>query len=79
MDNSKMNSEDIIVMHLYRNHSHLEDRRLPFAVCCEGIGTTEGISTARVSAGVRNLIHSGLIILRNVTWKRNAALVEHIH
>ena len=72
MDNPNMTSEDIIVMHLYRNRSHLEDRRLPFAVCCEGIGVTEGISIAHVSAGVKNLVHSELVFFekRYVETKR---------
>lgn len=72
MDNPNMTSEDNIVMHLYRNRSHLEDRRLPFAVCCEGIGVTEGISIARVSSGVKNLIQSGLVFFekRYVETKR---------
>ena len=72
MSNPNMTSEDIIVMHLYRNRSHLGDRRLPFAVCCEGIGVTEGISIAHVSTGVRNLIHSGLVFFekRYVETKR---------
>jgi hypothetical protein len=67
-----MTSEDIILMHLYRNRSHLEDRRLPFAVCCEGIGVTEGISIAHVTVDVRNLIHSGLVFFekRYVETKR---------
>jgi len=65
--------EDLIVLHLYRNRIHLEDRRLPFAVCREGIGTTEGISIAQVSTGVRNLECSGLVFFekRYVETKRS--------
>lgn len=72
MSDPNMTSEDIIVMHLYRNRSHLEDRRLPFAVCSEGIGMMEGISIAHVTRGIKNLIHSGLIFFekRYVETKR---------
>jgi hypothetical protein len=72
MSNPNMTSEDIIVMLLYRNRFHLEDRRLPFAVCSEGIGMTEGISIAHVTSGIHNLIHSGLIFFekRYVETKR---------
>ena len=67
-----MTSEDIIVMLLYRNRIHLEDRRLPFAVCSEGIGMTEGISIAHVTTSIHNLIRSGLIFFekRYVETKR---------
>jgi hypothetical protein len=73
MNNPNMTSEDIILLHLYRNRSHLEDRRLPFAVCCEGIGETEGISIAKVAVNMRNLIHSGLVFFekRYVETKRS--------
>lgn len=72
MSNPNMTSEDNIVMLLYRNRSHLEDRRLPFAVCSEGISMTEGISIAHVTSGIQNLIHSGLIFFekRYVETKR---------
>jgi hypothetical protein len=73
MNNPNMTSEDIIVMHLYRNRSHLEDRRLPFAVCCEGIVVIEGMSLAHVSEAVGNLIRSGLVFFekRYVETKRS--------
>jgi hypothetical protein len=61
MDDHKMTYEDIILLLLYRNRSHLDDRRLPFAVCREGIRETEGISIAKVSSGVHDLEYSGLI------------------
>lgn len=72
MSNPNMTSEDIILMHLYRNRIHLEDRRLPFAVCSEGIGITEGISIAHVTSGIQNLIRSGLVFFekRYVETKR---------
>jgi hypothetical protein len=59
-------------MHLYRNRSHLEDRRLPFAVCREGIRMTKGLSIASVSSGVKNLVYSGFVIFekRYVETKR---------
>ena len=72
MYENKKTIEDIIILHLYRNRIHLEDRRLPFAVCREGIGKTEGISIAQVSTGVRNLECSGMIFFekRYVETKR---------
>jgi len=72
MSNPNMTSEDTILMHLYRNRIHLEDRRLPFAVCSEGIGITEGISIAHVTSGIQNLIRSGLVFFekRYVETKR---------
>lgn len=61
MDDHKMTNEDIIVLLLYRNRSHLDGRRLPFAVCREGIRETEGISIDQVSTGVHNLECSGFV------------------
>jgi hypothetical protein len=55
-------SEDMILLHIYRNRSHLEDRRLPFAVCREGIRESEGLSIANVSMGVKNLVYGGLVM-----------------
>ena len=76
MDKHNMTCEDIIVLHLYKNRSHLEDRRLPFAVCREGIRNMEGISIAKVSTGVHNLECSGFIFFekRYVETKRNPCL-----
>ncbi len=73
---SNMTSEDIILIHLYRNRTHLEDRRLPFAVCREGIGKTEDLSILSVSRGVKNLIYSGLVIFekRYVETKRGPCM-----
>jgi len=61
MENNNMTCEDIIVLLIYRNRSHLDDRRLPFAVCREGIRETEGISVAQVSSGVHDLECSGFV------------------
>ena len=71
-----MTCEDIIVLHLYKNRSHLEDRRMPFAVCREGIGMMEGISDAHVSQGVRNLVSSGYVFFekRYVETKRGPCM-----
>lgn len=76
MKKSNMTCEDIILIHLYRNRSHLEDRRLPFAVCREGIGKTEDLSILSVSRGVKNLIYSGLVIFekRYVETKRGPCM-----
>jgi DNA-binding MarR family transcriptional regulator len=76
MKNINMTSEDIILMHLYRYRSHQDDRRLPYAVCQEGIGKTEGLSIANVSQGVKNLIYSGFVIFekRYIETKRNPCM-----
>jgi hypothetical protein len=76
MNDLPMTCEDIIVLHLYKNRSHLEDRRLPFAVCREGIGMTEGISDAHVTLGVRNLISKGFVFFekRYVETKRGPCM-----
>lgn len=65
-------SEDIILLHIYRNRSHLEDRRLPFAVCREGIRDSKGLSIGDVSLGVKKLVYSGLVMFekRYVETKR---------
>jgi hypothetical protein len=72
MKKTNRTSEDTILLHIYRNRSHLSDRRLPFAVCREGIRESEGLSTANVSMGVRNLVYSGLVLFekRYVETKR---------
>jgi DNA-binding HxlR family transcriptional regulator len=76
MNDCTMTCEDVIVLHLYRNRSHLEDRRLPFAVCREGIRMAEGISIAHVSIGVRNLERSGFVFFekRYVETKRGPCM-----
>jgi hypothetical protein len=76
MNDRSLTCEDIIVLHLYKNRSHLEDRRLPFAVCRQGIGMTEGISDAHVSLGVRNLISLGYVFFekRYVETKRGPCM-----
>jgi hypothetical protein len=72
MKKTIMTSEDIILLHIYRNRSHLEDRRLPFAVCREGIRESKGLSMADVKMGVQSLVYSGLVIFekRYVETKR---------
>lgn len=61
MDNCNMTSEDVIVLLIYRNRSHLEDRRLPFAVCRQGIRAMIGLSAVQVSTVVRNLECDGFV------------------
>lgn len=61
MDESNMNCEDSIILLIYRNRSHLNDRRLPFEVCRKGIGATEGFSVIQVSEGVHKLECSGFV------------------
>ncbi len=76
MNTFNMTCEDIILINLYRNRSHLEDRRLPFAVCRDGIRKTGGLSMLNVSSGVKNLINSGLVIFekRYVETKRGPCI-----
>ena len=76
MNGSNISSEEQIIMHIFRNRSHLQDSRLPFAVCKEGIGKTVGISNASVSIGVRDLQRSGLLFgeKRLVETKRSPCM-----